>query len=41
MKKCYSSGNHNYLKGIGKVLADNNETTFIVEEVEVYKIIPK
>ena len=40
MTKCYSSGNYAYLDGIGRVLADNNNnTTFIVEEVEIYKII--
>ena len=39
MTKCYSDGNYFYLKGIGKVLADNNNNTFIVEEVEVFKVI--
>ena len=41
MTKCYSNGNDYYLKGIGKVLVNNKENTFIVEEVEIYKIIPK
>ena len=40
MTKCHSDGNYSYLKGIGKVLADNNDNTFIVEEIEIYKIIP-
>ena len=38
MTKCYSSGNYSFLKGIGKVLADNKEDTFIVEEVEIFKV---
>ena len=40
MTKCYSSGDYSFLKGVGRVLADNkNDTTFIVEEVEVFKVI--
>ena len=39
MTKCYSAGNYCFLKGIGKVLADNKENTFLVEEVEVFKVI--
>ena len=39
MTKCYSQGNHLFLKGVGRVLADNNNnTTFIVEEVEIFKV---
>ena len=42
MTLCYSNGNHSYLKGIGKVLGDNNQKdTFIVEEVEIFKINDK
>ena len=39
MTECYSNGNYSYLKGKGRVLADNKENTFTVEEVEVFKII--
>ena len=39
MTKCYSEGNHLFLKGKGTVLANNNVSTFIVDEVEIYKII--
>ena len=39
MTKCYSSGDYAFLKGKGKVLANNNNTTFIVDEVEIFKII--
>ena len=39
MTFCRSNGDHSYLKGIGKVLGDNNQKdTFIVEEVEIFKI---
>ena len=39
MTLCYSDGNYSYLKGIGKVLGGNNKNnTFIVEEVEIFKI---
>ena len=39
MTKCYSQGNHLFLKGVGRVLADNNNNTkFIVEEVEIFKV---
>jgi len=40
MTKCYSSGNYSFLKGVGRVLADNNKNeTFLVEEVEIFKVI--
>ena len=39
MTKCYSEGNYLFLKGKGKVLANNNDSTFIVDEVEIFKII--
>ena len=39
MTKCYSNGNYAYLLGKGKVLANNDDNIFIVEEVEIYKII--
>ena len=40
MTKCYSSGDYSFLKGVGRVLADNNNnTTFIVDEVEIFKVI--
>ena len=39
MTTCYSEGNHLFFKGKGTVLANNNVSTFIVDEVEIYKII--
>ena len=40
MTKCSSSGDYSFLKGVGRVLADNNNnTTFIVDEVEIFKVI--
>ena len=39
MTKCCSLGNYSFLKGKGKVLANNNNSTFIVDEVEIFKII--
>ena len=39
MTMCYSSGDYSFLKGIGRVLADNKNNSFTVEEVEVFKVI--
>jgi len=40
MTECYSSGDYSFLKGVGRVLADNNKNeTFLVEEVEIFKVI--
>ena len=40
MTNCYSSGDYSFLKGKGRVLAsNNNDATFKVDEVEIFKII--
>ena len=39
MTQCYSSGDYAFLKGKGKVLANNKNNTFNVDEVEIFKII--
>ena len=39
MTQCYSLGDYAFLKGKGKVLANNKNSTFTVDEVEIFKII--